>query len=84
MLPGLFTVATITFIGSWGNFFAPYILLQTVNKLPSSVMIYQFFGQHTIVYGQLAAYFVMYMAPAFILIALHKLTCHRVLQCVAV
>lgn len=70
MLPGVFTVAITTFIGSWGNFFVPYILLQTVNKLPASVMIYQFFGQHIIVYGQLAAYSVMYLAPVFILYSL--------------
>jgi len=67
MLPGVFTVAITTFIGSWGNFFVPYILLQTVDKLPASVMIYQFFGQHTIIYGQLAAYAVIYLVPVFIL-----------------
>lgn len=68
MVPGIFTVSIFVFIGSWGNFFVPYILLQSPQKLPASVTIYQFFGQYGYVaYGQLAAYSVLYMLPTFIL-----------------
>lgn len=68
MKPGIFTVAIFTFIGSWGNFFVPYILLSSPSKLPASVTLYQFFGQYGYAaYGQLAAYSVLYMMPTFIL-----------------
>lgn len=68
MKPGIFTVAIFTFIGSWGNFFVPYILLSAPSKLPASVTLYQFFGQYgEAAYGQLAAYSMLYMMPTFIL-----------------
>ena len=70
MLPGVFTVAMFTFIGSWGNFFVPFILLQSANKIPAAVNIYRFFGNHgAVLYGQLAAYSIMYMMPIFMLYA---------------
>ena len=46
MWPGLSVVAIYTFIGLWGNFFVPFILLLTPEKLPVSVSIYTFFGQY--------------------------------------
>lgn len=68
MLPGLFTVAMFTFVGSWGNFFAPFILLQTTDKLPASVNIYRFFTERGMVhYGQLSAYSIIYIMPVFVL-----------------
>lgn len=68
MMPGICTVAIFTFSGSWGNFFVPYILLNTLEKFPASVKLYQFFGTHgMVVYGQLAAYSVLYALPSIIL-----------------
>jgi multiple sugar transport system permease protein len=68
MLPGIFTVGIFTFSGSWGNFFVPYILIQSPEKLPASVTIYQFFGQYGLVdYGKLAAFSIMYSVPAIAL-----------------
>lgn len=68
MLPGIFTVGIFTFTGSWGNFFVPYILIQSPEKLPASVTIYQFFGQYGLVdYGKLAAFSIMYSVPAIAL-----------------
>jgi multiple sugar transport system permease protein len=68
MLPGIATIAIFTFSGSWGNFFVPYILLQTPEKLPASVLIYQFFGNHGMVeYGRLAAFSLLYTMPSVIL-----------------
>ncbi|MDD2971552.1 MAG: carbohydrate ABC transporter permease [Lachnospiraceae bacterium] len=68
MFPGICVVFIFTFSGSWGNFFVPYILLQSLDKLPASVSLYQFFGQHgMVVYGQLAAYSALYAIPSLVL-----------------
>lgn len=73
MFPGICVVFIYTFSGSWGNFFVPYILLQTIDKLPASVTLYQFFGQHgMVVYGQLAAYSALYAVPSLILYILSQ------------
>lgn len=71
MMPGICTVAIFTFSGSWGNFFVPYILLQSVENLPPSIKLYQFFGNYGMVqYGQLAAYSTIYALPSIILYVL--------------
>ncbi|UOQ86817.1 carbohydrate ABC transporter permease [Gracilibacillus salinarum] len=68
MVPGICTVAIFTFSMSWGNFFVPYILIQSPDKFPASVTIYQFFGTYGMVeYGKLAAFSVIYTMPAVIL-----------------
>ncbi|MGP4038613.1 carbohydrate ABC transporter permease [Gracilibacillus sp. D59] len=68
MIPGICTVAIFTFSMSWGNFFVPYILIQSPDKFPASVTIYQFFGTYGMVeYGKLAAFSVIYTMPAVIL-----------------
>jgi len=68
MLPGIFTVAIFTFTGSWGNYFVPYILIQTPEKMPASVTIFQFFGNFGMVnYGKLAAFSVIYTLPVVVL-----------------
>ncbi len=70
MKPGIFTVLIYVFTGVWGNFFVPFILLQTASKFPASVRIYQFFqGAGFIEYGNLAAYSVIYMVPCVVLYA---------------
>ncbi|MEJ3653577.1 carbohydrate ABC transporter permease [Actinomycetes bacterium KLBMP 9759] len=68
MWPGLSVVALYTFIGLWGNFFVPFILLQSNDQLPASVSIYTFFSQYAgVIYGQLAAYSMLYSLPAVLL-----------------
>lgn len=68
MLPGLSVVGIYTFIGLWGNFFVPFILLLSQNKQPMSVTIYTFFGQYgQVAYGQLAAYSLLYSLPSILL-----------------
>lgn len=70
MLPGIFTVAIFTFTGSWGNFFVPFILISSPDKLPASVTIFQFFGNNGLVnYGHLAAFSVLYTLPVVFLYA---------------
>ncbi|SDW74501.1 carbohydrate ABC transporter membrane protein 2, CUT1 family [Alicyclobacillus hesperidum] len=71
MLPGISTVGIFTFAGSWGNFFVPFILIQTPSKLPASVTIFQFFGQYgSVEYGKLAAFSILYTIPAVVLYVL--------------
>lgn len=73
MVPGIFTVAIFTFTGSWGNFFVPYILIQSPDKMPASVTIFQFFGNFGMVnYGKLAAFSVLYTIPVVCLYALSQ------------
>jgi multiple sugar transport system permease protein len=68
MVPGMFTVLIFTYTGSWGNFFVPFILLSSQEKMPASVTIFQFFGNYGLIeYGQLAAFSVLYTAPVVIL-----------------
>jgi multiple sugar transport system permease protein len=68
MWPGLAVVTIYTFIGLWGNFFVPFVLLSSNDRLPASVSIYTFFGQYgQVVYGQLAAYSMLYSLPAVLL-----------------
>ncbi len=71
MVPGVCTVLIFVFSGAWGNFFIPFILLQSPDKLPASVRIYQYF-QHSgmVEYGRLTAYSVVYMMPCVGLYAL--------------
>jgi multiple sugar transport system permease protein len=73
-VPGLLVIAIYTFIQSWSNFFVPFILLQTP-KLPASVTIYQFFGEHTINYSGLCAFALIFTAvPVVLYVLLSKRT----------
>jgi len=73
MVPGICTVAIFTFSGSWGNFFVPYILLQSPENFPASLKLYQFFGQYGMVdYGRLAAFSVLYAIPSIVLYILSQ------------
>jgi multiple sugar transport system permease protein len=68
ILPGVGVVLIFTFILTWGNFFIPFILLLSPEKLPAAVSIYTFFGQYgTVAYGQLAAYSILYSLPVVVL-----------------
>jgi len=68
MWPGIAVVLIFTFIGMWGNFFVPFMLLLSPERLPASVSIFTFFGQYGEPnYGQLAAYSLIYTFPVLIL-----------------
>ncbi|HTT91102.1 MAG TPA: carbohydrate ABC transporter permease [Acidimicrobiales bacterium] len=73
-IPGLLVIALFTFIQSWSNFFVPFVLLQTP-KLPASVTIYQFFGEHTINYSGLCAFALIFTAvPVALYVLLSRRT----------
>lgn len=68
MRPGLSAVSIFIFVGAWGNFFVPFILLQSQQLDPAAVTIFQFFSQYGLVaYGQLAAYSILYTIPVMVL-----------------
>ncbi len=68
MRPGLAAVGIFIFVGAWGNFFVPFILIQSSQLDPASVTIYQFFSEYGMVaYGQLAAYSILYTLPVVFL-----------------
>jgi multiple sugar transport system permease protein len=64
MLPGMFVVFIFNFSGTWSNFFVPFILINSLEKMPASVTIFQFFNSYgRVAYGQLAAYSILYTLP---------------------
>lgn len=68
MGPGLTVVTIYTFIMLWGNFFVPFMLILSPDQLPASVSIFTFFGNYgSVVYGQLAAFSLLYSAPVLVL-----------------
>ena len=68
MWPGVAVVLIFTFVGMWGNFFVPFMLLLSPERLPASVSIFTFFSQYGEVnYGQLSAYSLIYTLPVLIL-----------------
>jgi multiple sugar transport system permease protein len=68
MAPGVAVVTIFTFVVQWGDFFIPFILLLSPGKQPASVSIYTFFSQYgAVVYGQLAAFSVLYTLPIILL-----------------
>lgn len=71
MRPGLAVVFIFVFIGAWGNFFVPFVLLLSPEKLPAAVSIFAFFGQYgSVAYGQLAAFSLVYSVPVIALYVL--------------
>ncbi|MGW0732787.1 carbohydrate ABC transporter permease [Streptomyces sp. NPDC002851] len=71
MGPGIGVVTVYSFVMMWGNFFVPFMLLLSPEQLPASVSINDFFGNKgTVVYGQLAAFSVLYSTPVVILYVL--------------
>ncbi|MGP4000188.1 carbohydrate ABC transporter permease [Streptomyces sp. 8N706] len=71
MSPGVTVVIIYSFLMMWGNFFVPFMLLLTPEQLPASVSIFTFFGNHgAVVYGQLAAFSILYSTPVVLLYVL--------------
>ncbi|MGW8379650.1 carbohydrate ABC transporter permease [Actinacidiphila sp. SB3-2] len=71
MGPGIAVVAIYSFVIMWGNFFVPFMLLLSPDQLPASVSIFTFFGSYgSVVYGQLAAFSVLYSTPVLVLYVL--------------
>ncbi|MDX2766407.1 carbohydrate ABC transporter permease, partial [Streptomyces europaeiscabiei] len=68
MGPGVAVVTVFSFVMMWGNFFVPFMLLLTPEQMPAAVSINEFFGNRgTVIYGQLAAFSVIYSTPVILL-----------------
>lgn len=66
-LPGVSAAALFTFIGAWGEFTLPLILLSSQDKLPLSLGIYRAYQAYYIVdYGQLTAMSLLYLTPSLL------------------
>ncbi|WP_067597453.1 carbohydrate ABC transporter permease [Nocardiopsis listeri] len=64
LAPGLAVVGIFTLVTTWGNFFVPFILLTSPEKMPAAVRVFAFFGQYgSVRYGELAAYSLLYTVP---------------------
>ncbi|MEV6962935.1 carbohydrate ABC transporter permease [Streptomyces sp. NPDC051207] len=71
MGPGVSVVTVFSFVMMWGNFFVPFMLLLTPDRMPASVSINEFFGNRGMVaYGQLAAFSIVYSTPVILLYVL--------------
>ncbi|MGH4033704.1 carbohydrate ABC transporter permease [Actinomycetota bacterium Odt1-20B] len=71
MGPGVAVVTVFSFVMMWGNFFVPFMLLLTPEQMPASVSINEFFGNRgTVVYGELAAFSILYSTPVILLYVL--------------
>ncbi|MGP3972658.1 carbohydrate ABC transporter permease [Streptomyces sp. 8N114] len=71
MGPGLSVVAIYSFVMMWGNFFVPFMLLLSPEQMPASVSVFTFFGNYgAVVYGQLAAFSILYSTPVILLYVL--------------
>ncbi|RII15702.1 Trehalose transport system permease protein SugB [Streptomyces sp. YIM 130001] len=71
MGPGVAVVTVFSFVMMWGNFFVPFMLLISPDQMPASVSINDFFGNRgTVVYGQLAAFSMIYSTPVILLYVL--------------
>ena len=68
--PGIAVAAMFTFLNAWGQFVIPYILLQSPDKFPASVSIFDFMAaQGQVQYGPLAAFTLVYSLPVLALYA---------------
>jgi multiple sugar transport system permease protein len=65
--PGVAAAALIAFIGVWGDFLIPLILLSDQNKLPISIGLFRAWTSYTQVdWGLLGALSIVYMIPAVV------------------
>jgi multiple sugar transport system permease protein len=66
--PGIAVAAMFTFLNAWGQFVIPFILLQSPDKLPAAVSIYDFMSANgRVQYGPLAAFTLLFSLPVLLL-----------------
>jgi multiple sugar transport system permease protein len=66
--PGIMVVAILAFVGAWGAFLTPLILIRNANMRPAAIAFYQFYGEE----GNpnipaIAAYALLYTLPVLLL-----------------
>jgi ABC-type glycerol-3-phosphate transport system permease component len=66
--PGLGAAAMLTFMGIWGDFLTPLVMLQSQELYPLSIGLFRAFSEHNHVdWGLLAASAIVYVAPPAVL-----------------
>ena len=66
--PGLGAAAMLTFMGVWGDFLTPLVMLQRQELYPLSIGLFRAFSEHNQVdWGLLAASSIVYVAPPAVL-----------------
>ena len=66
--PGLGAAAMLTFMGIWGDFLTPLVMLQSQELYPLSIGLFRAFSEHNQVdWGLLAASAIVYLAPPAVL-----------------
>jgi multiple sugar transport system permease protein len=66
--PGLGAAAMLTFMGVWGDFLTPLVMLQSQELYPLSIGLFRAFSEHNQVdWGLLAASAIVYVAPPAVL-----------------
>lgn len=66
--PGLGAAAMLTFMGVWGDFLTPLVMLQRQELYPLSIGLFRAFSEHNQVdWGLLAASAIVYVAPPAVL-----------------
>jgi ABC-type glycerol-3-phosphate transport system permease component len=66
--PGLGAAAMLIFMGSWGDFLTPLVLLQNQDLYPLAIGLFRAFSEHDHVdWGLLAASAIVYVAPPAVL-----------------
>lgn len=66
--PGLGAAAMLTFMGVWGDFLTPLVMLQSQDLYPLSIGLFRAFSEnHAVDWGLLAASSVVYVVPPAIL-----------------
>jgi multiple sugar transport system permease protein len=66
--PGIMVVAILAFVGAWGAFLTPLILIRSAEMRPAAIAFYQFYGEE----GNpnipaIAAYALLYTLPVLLL-----------------
>jgi multiple sugar transport system permease protein len=66
--PGLGAAAMLTFMGVWGDFLTPLVMLQSQELYPLSIGLFRAFSEnHQVDWGLLAASAIVYVAPPAVL-----------------
>lgn len=79
--PGMIVLFIFCFVGNWGNFFVPFVLLLSPEYQTASQSIYNYFNNFGgVYYGRVAAFAIVYSAPAVLMYALISRTVGRSLS----
>lgn len=71
--PGAAAAALYAFIGAWGEFLTPLILISSPDRWPISVGLFRAYVAYTLVdYGKLAAMSLLYMLPSVVFFLLAR------------